>query len=160
MEFDSPGDVGHGWLVVPAPGEVAGLFRLARAGPAGAVTDGEMRPSFAPVVAVCTVYSMTRTVTGGPSLLRAGSSSANDVPSASVLTGRSAKEAEARNRHRARIHRIGAGGNGRHGADPVFSSLTVRNSGLCVLPASSGCRSLPSGGHAERPGGGQGDYLV
>jgi hypothetical protein len=43
MEFDSPGDVGHGWLVVPALGEVAGLFRLARAGPAGAVTDGEMR---------------------------------------------------------------------------------------------------------------------
>jgi hypothetical protein len=43
MEFDSPGDVGHAWLVVCAPGEVAGLFRLAGAGSAGAVTDGEMR---------------------------------------------------------------------------------------------------------------------
>jgi hypothetical protein len=43
MEFDSPGDVGHAWLVVPAPGEVAGLLRLARAGPAGTVTDEEMR---------------------------------------------------------------------------------------------------------------------
>jgi hypothetical protein len=43
MEFDPPGDVGHAWLVIPAPGEVAGLPRLARAGPAGAVTDEEMR---------------------------------------------------------------------------------------------------------------------
>ncbi len=42
MEFDSPGDVGHTWLVVPAPGEIAGLFRLAGGGPAGAVPDGEL----------------------------------------------------------------------------------------------------------------------
>jgi hypothetical protein len=41
VEFDSAGDVGHTWLVVPAPGEVAGLFRLAGAGPARAVTDEE-----------------------------------------------------------------------------------------------------------------------
>jgi hypothetical protein len=43
VEFDSAGDVGHGWLVVPAPGEVAGLLRLAGAGPARAVTDVEPR---------------------------------------------------------------------------------------------------------------------
>ena len=43
VEFDSPGDVGHTWLVVLAPGEVAGLFRLAGTGPAGAVADGELR---------------------------------------------------------------------------------------------------------------------
>ena len=43
MEFDSAGDVGHAWLVVPAPGEVAGLFRLAGTGPAGAVADEEPR---------------------------------------------------------------------------------------------------------------------
>lgn len=43
VELDPAGDVGHAWLVVPAPGEVAGLFRLARAGPAGAVTDEEPR---------------------------------------------------------------------------------------------------------------------
>jgi hypothetical protein len=41
VEFDSAGDVGHAWLVIPAPGEVAGLFRLAGAGPAGAVADEE-----------------------------------------------------------------------------------------------------------------------
>lgn len=43
VEFDSAGDVGHTWLVVPAPGEVAGLPGLAGAGPAGAVTDEELR---------------------------------------------------------------------------------------------------------------------
>ena len=43
VEFDSAGDVGHAWLVVPAPGEVAGLFRLAGAGPAGTVADEEAR---------------------------------------------------------------------------------------------------------------------
>jgi hypothetical protein len=43
VEFDSPGDVGHTWLVVPAPGEIAGLPGLAGAGPAGAVTDEELR---------------------------------------------------------------------------------------------------------------------
>jgi len=43
VEFDSAGDVGHTWLVVPPPGEIAGLFRLAGAGPAGTVTDGELR---------------------------------------------------------------------------------------------------------------------
>jgi hypothetical protein len=41
VELDSPGDVGHTWLVVPAPGEVAGLLGLARAGPARAVADVE-----------------------------------------------------------------------------------------------------------------------
>ena len=41
VKFDSAGDVGHTWLVVLAPGEVAGLFRLAGAGPAGAVADQE-----------------------------------------------------------------------------------------------------------------------
>src|SRR6266496_55634 len=41
VEFDSAGDVGHAWLAVPAPGEIAGLLRLARAGPAGAVTHVE-----------------------------------------------------------------------------------------------------------------------
>ena len=43
VEFDSAGDVGHTWLVVPAPGEVAGLLRLTGAGPAGAVADEEPR---------------------------------------------------------------------------------------------------------------------
>jgi hypothetical protein len=43
VEFDSAGDVGHSWLVIPAPGEIAGLFRLAGAGPAGTVTDEEPR---------------------------------------------------------------------------------------------------------------------
>jgi hypothetical protein len=43
VKFDSAGDVGHTWLAVPAPGEIAGLFRLARAGPAGAVADQEPR---------------------------------------------------------------------------------------------------------------------
>ena len=43
MELDSPGDAGHAWLVVAAPGEVAGLLRLARAGPAAAVTDEQLR---------------------------------------------------------------------------------------------------------------------
>ena len=43
VEFDSAGDVGHAWLVVSAPGEVAGLFRLAGTGPAGAVADEEPR---------------------------------------------------------------------------------------------------------------------
>ena len=43
VEFDSAGDVGHAWLVIPAPGEIAGLFRLAGAGPAGAVADVEPR---------------------------------------------------------------------------------------------------------------------
>jgi hypothetical protein len=33
VEFDSAGDVGHARLVVPAPGEIAGLPGLARAGP-------------------------------------------------------------------------------------------------------------------------------
>jgi hypothetical protein len=41
VEFDPAGDVGHAWLVVLAPGEVAGLLRLAGAGPAGAVADVE-----------------------------------------------------------------------------------------------------------------------
>lgn len=41
VELDSPGDVGHARLVVPAPGEIAGLLRPARAGPAGAVTHVE-----------------------------------------------------------------------------------------------------------------------
>ena len=44
------------------------------------------------------MYSMTRTVTGGPSLLRGGSSSARYVPSGRTFTGRSAKEAEARHK--------------------------------------------------------------
>jgi len=43
VEFDSEGDVGHTWLVVAAPGEVAGLPGLAGAGPAGAVPDEELR---------------------------------------------------------------------------------------------------------------------
>ncbi len=43
VEFDPAGDVGHSWLVIPAPGEIAGLFRLAGAGPAGTVTDEEPR---------------------------------------------------------------------------------------------------------------------
>ena len=38
MELDSPGYASHAWLLVPAPGEVAGLLRLAGAGPAGTVT--------------------------------------------------------------------------------------------------------------------------
>jgi len=40
-KFDSAGDVGHIWLAVRAPGEIAGLFRLARAGPARAVANQE-----------------------------------------------------------------------------------------------------------------------
>jgi hypothetical protein len=43
VELDSAGDVGHTRLVVPAPGEVAGLLRLARAGPPRAVADEEPR---------------------------------------------------------------------------------------------------------------------
>jgi hypothetical protein len=43
VEFDSAGDVGHAWLVILAPGEVAGLFRLAGADPAGAAADEEPR---------------------------------------------------------------------------------------------------------------------
>jgi hypothetical protein len=43
VEFDAAGDVGHAWLVVPTPGEVAGLFRLAGTGPAGTVTHVEAR---------------------------------------------------------------------------------------------------------------------
>jgi hypothetical protein len=41
VEFDAAGDAGHAWLVVLAPGEIAGLLRLARAGPAGTVTHVE-----------------------------------------------------------------------------------------------------------------------
>ena len=48
--------------------------------------------------AVCTVYSMTRTVTGGPSLLRGGFSSARYVPSARAFTGLRVKLAEARHK--------------------------------------------------------------
>jgi hypothetical protein len=40
VEFDSAGEVGHGWLVVPAPGEVAGLFVL-RGWPGRAVAHVE-----------------------------------------------------------------------------------------------------------------------
>jgi hypothetical protein len=43
VEFDSAGDMGHTWLVVPAPGEIAGLPGLAGAGSAGAVPDEELR---------------------------------------------------------------------------------------------------------------------
>jgi hypothetical protein len=43
VEFDSAGDVGHSWLVIPAPGEIAGLFRPAGAGPAGTGTDEKPR---------------------------------------------------------------------------------------------------------------------
>jgi hypothetical protein len=43
VEFDSAGDVGHAWLVVSAPGKSPALPGLAGAGPAGAVTDGELR---------------------------------------------------------------------------------------------------------------------
>ncbi len=43
VEFDSAGDVGHAWLAVPAPGEIAGLPGLAGAGSPGAVTDEEWR---------------------------------------------------------------------------------------------------------------------
>ena len=41
VELDSPGDAGHTRLVVPAPGEIAGLLRLARAGPARAFAHVE-----------------------------------------------------------------------------------------------------------------------
>jgi hypothetical protein len=47
---------------------------------------------------VCTVYSMTRTVTAGPSPGRGGFSSARYVPSGSTFTGLSVKLAEARHR--------------------------------------------------------------
>ena len=47
---------------------------------------------------VCTVYSMTRTVIAGPSLLRGGFSSARYVPSGRTFTGRKAKAAEARHK--------------------------------------------------------------
>ena len=47
---------------------------------------------------VCTVYSMTRTVIGGPSALRAGCSSARYMPSASTSIGVRVNEAEARHR--------------------------------------------------------------
>ena len=47
---------------------------------------------------MCTVYSMTRTVTAGPSLGRGGFSSARYVPSGSTFTGLSVKLAEARHR--------------------------------------------------------------
>jgi hypothetical protein len=43
VELDPAGDAGHGWLVVTAPGEVAGFLGLAGAGPAGAVADSELR---------------------------------------------------------------------------------------------------------------------
>ena len=43
VELDPAGDAGHAGLVVAAPGEIAGFLRLAGAGPAGAVADGELR---------------------------------------------------------------------------------------------------------------------
>jgi len=61
-------------------------------------SEDDSVPASFPVVAVCTVYSMTRTVTGGPSPLRAGLSSARYVPSARTLTGFRAKLADARHR--------------------------------------------------------------
>jgi hypothetical protein len=54
---------------------------------------------------VCTVYSMTRRVTGGPSFCRGGFSSARYMPSARTCTGLRANDAEARHRRCAPVAR-------------------------------------------------------
>jgi len=54
---------------------------------------------------VCTVYSMTQTVTGGPSFFRGGFSSARYVPSARTCTGLRVNDAEARHRRCAPVAR-------------------------------------------------------
>jgi len=43
VEFDSSGDAGHAWLAVPRLAKSPAFFVLRGAGPAGAVTDEELR---------------------------------------------------------------------------------------------------------------------